>query len=102
MFSFIITFIGNPYTHTHTKSSTYTIPTHTHTHTHTHPLSLRKEYEAIADRALTTPTSTQHMMELKEYMEKAEAKDVVELTERMSEARHRYTPDASLFKKLAT
>ena len=93
MFSFIITFIGNPI-HPHTYKIIYIYHTHshTHTHTHTHPLSLRKEYEAIADRALTTPTSTQHLMELKEYMEKAEAKDVVELTERMSEARHRYTP----------
>ena len=89
MFSFVIALLVTPllilpFTHTHTKSST-----HTHTNSHTHSLSLRKEYEAIADRALTTPTSTQHLMELKEYMEKAEAKDVVELTERMSEARHR-------------
>lgn len=49
----------------------------------------------IADRALTTPTNTQHLMELKEFVEKAEAKDIIELGERMLEARHRLVKHAS-------
>ncbi len=51
--------------------------------------SIRKEYEEIVDKALTTPSNTQHLMELKEFVEKAEEKDLVELEEKMVEARHR-------------
>ena len=50
---------------------------------------IRKDYEEITDKALTTPTNTQHLMELKEFIQKAEEKDLVELDERMVEARHR-------------
>lgn len=50
---------------------------------------IRKEYELIADKALTTPTNTQHLMELKEFVEKAEQKDLVDLEQRMTEAWHR-------------
>ncbi len=51
--------------------------------------SIRKDYEEIVDKALTTPSNTQHLMELKEFVEKAEEKDLVELEEKMVEARHR-------------
>ncbi len=43
----------------------------------------------IADKALTTPTDTQQLMELKEFVEKAEEKDLVELEDRMALAWHR-------------
>lgn len=52
--------------------------------------SLRKEFEVIADKALTTPTNTQHLMELKEIMVKATEKDLPLLEEKMVESRHRY------------
>lgn len=51
--------------------------------------SLRKDYERIADMALTTPTNTQHLMELKEAMIEAESKELPVLEEKMIEARHR-------------
>ena len=50
---------------------------------------IRKEYEVIADKALTTPTDTQQLMELKEFVEKAEEKDLIELEDRMALAWHR-------------
>lgn len=50
---------------------------------------IRKEYEVIADKALTTPTDTQQLMELKEFVEKAEEKDLVELEDRIALAWHR-------------
>ena len=34
-------------------------------------IRLCQEYEAIADKGLSTPTDTSHMMELKEFMTKA-------------------------------
>ena len=43
----------------------------------------------IADKALTTPTDTQQLMELKEFVEKAEEKDLMELEDRMALAWHR-------------
>ena len=43
----------------------------------------------IADKALTTPTNTQQLMELKEFVEKAEEKDLVDLEGRMALAWHR-------------
>lgn len=43
----------------------------------------------IADKALTTPTDTQHLMELKEFVEKAEEKDLVDLEQRQAMAWHR-------------
>ena len=51
--------------------------------------SIRKEYEVIADKALTTPTDTQQLMELKEFVEKAEERDLIELEERLVQAWHR-------------
>lgn len=50
---------------------------------------IRKEYEVIAEKALTTPTGTQQLMELKEFVEKAEEKDLVELEDKMALAWHR-------------
>jgi len=50
---------------------------------------LRKGYELIADKALTTPTNTQHLMELKEFVSKAQEKDLPDLQERMMEAGQR-------------
>ena len=51
--------------------------------------SIRKEYELIADKALTTPTDTQTLMELTEFVEKAEEKDLVDLEKRQAIAWHR-------------
>ena len=51
---------------------------------------LRKEYELIADKALTTPTDTEHLMTLKEEIAKAVEKTLPELETRIIEARHRY------------
>ncbi|CAI8004188.1 Dynein heavy chain 7, axonemal [Geodia barretti] len=50
---------------------------------------LRKEYEAIADKALTTPTDTEHLMALKEEMSAATEKTLPQLETRVIEARHR-------------
>ena len=50
---------------------------------------IRKEYEVITDKALTTPTNTQHLMELKEFMVKAENESLVDLEQRMAIAKHR-------------
>ena len=47
----------------------------------------------IADKALTTPTNTQHLMELKEAMVKAEEKELPVLEEKMIESRHRYNSE---------
>ena len=43
----------------------------------------------MADKALTTPQNTEHLMELTEYMENAEKKTMLELEERMIAARDR-------------
>ena len=104
---------------THKNSSTLheyaQINTHIHTHTHRVAFShiysimyvhayqsiafnlpkiilnfrIRKEYEVITDKALTTPTNTQHLMELKEFMVKAENESLVDLEQRMAIAKHR-------------
>lgn len=50
---------------------------------------LRKEYEAIADKALTTPTDTEHLMALKEEISTATEKTLPQLETRVIEARHR-------------
>ena len=50
---------------------------------------LRQEYEKIAEKALTTPASTDQLMELKEYMEKVEDKDIYVLEQRMVESMNR-------------
>lgn len=59
------------------------------TYVHMYTCRIRKEYEVIADKALTTPTNTQHLMELKEFMEKAETETLVDLEQRMAVAKHR-------------
>ena len=46
----------------------------------------------IADKALTTPANTEQLMELKQFIAKAEEKDLVQLEDRMLEARHRSEP----------
>lgn len=57
----------------------------------THSLHrLRKEYEVIADKALTTPTDTEHLMTLKEEIVKVVETTLPELETRIIEARHRY------------
>ena len=43
----------------------------------------------MADKALTTPQNTEHLMELTEYMQNAEQKTIFELEERMIAARDR-------------
>lgn len=50
---------------------------------------LRKQYEFITDKALTTPTNTQHLMELKEYMDKAEENQLPILEKKMVESKLR-------------
>ena len=51
---------------------------------------LRKEYEIIADRALTTPTNTEHLMTLKEEIATVMEKTLPELETKIIEARHRW------------
>jgi dynein heavy chain len=50
---------------------------------------LRKEYEAIADKALTTPTDTEHLMTLTGEIAIVVEKTLPELETRIVEARHR-------------
>ena len=50
---------------------------------------LRREYELIADKALTTPINTQHLMELKQFVRTAEEKDLPILQDKMLEAGNR-------------
>lgn len=50
---------------------------------------LRQEYEKIAEKALTTPANTDHLMELKEYIEKVEEKDIFVLEQRMVDSMNR-------------
>ena len=50
---------------------------------------LRKEYEVIADKALTTPTDTEHLMDLKEEIAAVTEKTLPQLETRVVEARHR-------------
>ena len=53
------------------------------------PHRLRKEYEVIADKALTTPTDTEHLIALKEEIASATDKTLPQLETRLIEARHR-------------
>ena len=50
---------------------------------------LRQEYEKIAEKALTTPANTDHLMELKEYIEKVEDKEIFVLEQRMVDSMNR-------------
>ena len=54
-----------------------------------HSFRLQKEYEAIADKALTKPANTEQLMTLKEEIEKVVEKTLPELEERIVEASHR-------------
>ena len=56
---------------------------------HTFLRRLRKEYELIADKALTTPTDTEHLMALKEEIANVVEKTLPEMETRIIEARHR-------------
>lgn len=47
------------------------------------------EFETIAEKCLTTPTNTAHLMELKAYVQKAENETVLELEKRLMQARYR-------------
>ena len=58
---------------------------------HTTFYRLRKEYEVIADKALTTPTDTEHLITLKEEIAAVVEKTLPELETKVIEARHRYT-----------
>lgn len=51
---------------------------------------LRKAYEEIAEKALTTPANTEQLMELKEYMEKVQQTEMLKLEKKMDEARQRW------------
>ena len=51
---------------------------------------LRKEYEVIADKALTTPKDTEHLITLKEEIATVVEKTLPQLDTRIIEARHRY------------
>lgn len=52
-------------------------------------IRLRKEYESIAERALTTPNNTEQLMELKEYIQQVQTKDMLVLEDRMIQAKQR-------------
>ena len=48
---------------------------------------LRGEFEEIAEKAVTTPTNTEELMELKAYMEKVESETMYALERKLIEAR---------------
>ena len=50
---------------------------------------LREDYDRIAYKALTTPTNTENLVELRDYVQNAREKELPELEIRMLEARHR-------------
>lgn len=52
-------------------------------------LRLREAYEAVADKALTTPTDTSHLYELKEYIEKVRSKELQGMEDRVLKSRNR-------------
>ena len=47
------------------------------------------EFENIAEKCLTTPTNTQHQMDLKAFVQKAENETYGELEKRLMQARYR-------------
>ncbi|XP_028408947.1 dynein heavy chain 7, axonemal-like [Dendronephthya gigantea] len=47
------------------------------------------EYEKIAEKALTSPANTEHLMELMKFVEKVENETIFELEERLTEAKNR-------------
>lgn len=50
---------------------------------------LRQEYAAIADKALVTPSNTEQLMELGEYIQNVKDKEISLLEERVLQARQR-------------
>jgi dynein heavy chain len=52
---------------------------------------LKKEYEEIAQKALTTPANTEQLMELKEYIEKVESDIIFQLEKKLVESKDRLT-----------
>ena len=59
-------------------------------------LRLREAYEAVADKALTTPTNTSHLYELKEYIEKVRSKELQGMEDRVLKSRNRLLTLAEL------
>ena len=59
-------------------------------------LRLREAYEAVADKALTTPTDTSHLYELKEYIEKVQSKELQGMEDRILKSRNRLLTLAEL------
>ena len=57
---------------------------------------VRLDYEAVADKALTTPTDTAHLMELKEYIENVRNKELHRMEERVIDSRKRVLTLAGL------
>lgn len=49
------------------------------------------DYEAIAEKALTTPANTEQLMELKAYIEKVESETIYVLEKRLVAAKNRLT-----------
>nr|DBA34563.1 TPA: hypothetical protein GDO54_002113 [Pyxicephalus adspersus] len=52
---------------------------------------LCNEFEKIAEKALSTPPNTQELMELKEYIKKVEAQDMLDLEQKLVESKNRLT-----------
>ncbi|XP_069839698.1 dynein axonemal heavy chain 7 isoform X1 [Dendropsophus ebraccatus] len=50
---------------------------------------LCNEFEKIAEKALSTPPNTQELMELKEYIQKVEAQDMMDMELKLVEAKNR-------------
>uniref|UniRef100_A0A4W3JI36 Dynein axonemal heavy chain 7 n=1 Tax=Callorhinchus milii TaxID=7868 RepID=A0A4W3JI36_CALMI len=53
--------------------------------------ALCAEFEKIAEKALTTPPNTHALMDLKAYMKQVERKDMVDLEQKLVEAKNRLT-----------
>lgn len=49
------------------------------------------DYEQIAEKALTTPSNTEHLMELKAYIEKVESDIIFTMEKRLMESKDRLT-----------
>lgn len=49
------------------------------------------DYEQIAEKALTTPSNTDHLMELKAYIEKVESDIIFTMEKRLMESKDRLT-----------
>ncbi|XP_075466156.1 dynein axonemal heavy chain 7 [Ascaphus truei] len=49
------------------------------------------EFEKIAEKALSTPPNTQELIELKAYVQKVEAEDMLDLEQKLVEAKNRLT-----------